>query len=201
MAATIGIVACAPHVISVTSRRLGVLREIDRRDDRRAERGRRQVDARDPALGQEPCVLGMGGRRGRVERQVDVGDLGEQVGEAAVGDGVAALARPPQAVGVGIDPRHAHQLEQRAALDLDHQVGADVPGADDRHPDAWAIGAHARVGTRMRRAAWASGTRPKRSSRNGSSSGGRRPVVIISASARPDDGASVTPCIAYPVAM
>ena len=125
-AATTGIVACAPQVMRLISRASRCSREVDGRHHGGAERGGREVDAADAPRGQQPRVLGMRAGRGCVERQVDVVDQLEQPGQTVVGDGVAALARQPQTGRAGVDAGHADQLERGAALDLDHQVGADV---------------------------------------------------------------------------
>ena len=172
-----------------------VLFEVDRRHDRRPERGGGEVDARDPVLGQQAGVLGMGVCRGRIERQVDALDQVEERRQAAVGGDMPVLASAPQPVRLRVDPCHAGQLQRGAPLDLDHEVGADVARADDGDAQRPAVRAHAGSGLRARRIGRGSGIRRKRSSRKGSRRSGRRPVVIISARARPDVGASVTPCI------
>ncbi len=143
-------------------------------------------------------MLGMGSCRCRVERQVDVVDQLEEARKPEMGGGVAALERLAQALGLGIDARHPHQLERRAPLDLDHQIGADVPGPDDRDAESSSGRAHATAGEPLRRRApQGSGTplEPVETERLE-----ERGAPARSRSSRrsrdPDVGASVTPCMA-----
>ena len=163
------------------------------------ERGRRQVDAADAALGQQAGVLGVRRRpRWRRRRGRCRPTSSSSARQPLVADDVPVLARRREPGRRRVDAGHAGHLEQRAPLDLDQQVGADVAGADDRDAEA--------ACRRSRRARPAGGRRArsairgKRSSRNGSSTGGRCPVAIISAIAWPDGGASVMPCMPWPVA-
>ena len=135
----------------------------------------------------------MGVCRGRIERQVDALDQVEERRQAAVGGDMPVLASAPQPVRLRVDPCHAGQLQRGAPLDLDHEVGADVARADDGDAQRPAVRAHAGSGLRARRIGRGSGIRRKRSSRKGSRRSGRRPVVIISARARPDVGAQRDP--------
>ena len=110
--------------------------EVDRRDHRRPERGRRQVDREDPALGEQLGVLGVGGGGGRVEGEVDLADAcraGPRAPRARSRPRPRRRARGPGES--GSMPGHPDQLQRRAAADLRHQVAADVARADDHHPE------------------------------------------------------------------
>ncbi len=80
---------------------------------------------------------------GCIKCQVDIGDQVQQPGEPAVGDGMAVLPGQAHAVRIWVDACHPGQLEPGAALDLEHQVGPDVSGADDGYPQARVVTAHA----------------------------------------------------------
>ena len=89
--------------------------EVDGRHDRRPERRGSQVDAANPALGEQPGVLGMGRRRGRVEHQLDVIDALQQLRQATARDDVAALAWP---CGSRRSPGRCRPSRQARALGL-----------------------------------------------------------------------------------
>ena len=166
--------------------RVAVLGQIHRRHDRRTERGRRQVDAADPPLSRA-AGRAPGGRARRSRRTPDRSRSTqlEQVGQPLVGDGVAELARLAQAVGLRVDAGDADELEHglRSTLIIRSVPMLPVPMIATRSRSRSVYAA-----MRTRGCCAPSGSaadRPKRSSRNGSSSSGRRPVTIISASARP----------------
>src|SRR5690606_16394856 len=114
-----------------------VLLKIDHRHAIRADGCRRQVDQAGAGLQgtQEGVVLDVGRGRGGIENEVDVGKSFQagQSFDALVGGGHAHARSTGQAIGGRVDADHGGHFDVlRVAQDLDHQVGADVAGTDDR---------------------------------------------------------------------
>ena len=69
---------------------------------------------------------------GCVEHHVDVFGVVENPLRSRVRGLDPVVFRPSQAVAFGVDANESDELQHVAAQHLVHQVGADVPGADDR---------------------------------------------------------------------
>ena len=109
--------------------------EVDRRHDERSERGRGQVHNPDVVRRQDRHVGRMRHRGGRVEDHPDVVEARQrkQPFDAIRGGRDAETGRPAQPVEPGFMlASRADPQRPGAAQQLDHQVGADVAGADDR---------------------------------------------------------------------
>jgi len=122
----------AGHHVHVGGLEVGV--EVDRGHRVRADRRRGQVDELLAVGGECLGVLDVGLGRRRVEDDPDVVETvhGDQAGDARGGGLHAEAAGAPQTVGVRVEADHRGDLERRGQpLNLDEQVGADVPGPDD----------------------------------------------------------------------
>lgn len=86
---------------------------VDRRDDVRAEGGRGEVDEGAAQRPQDLLVVAVGAGRGRVEDDVDIGELvqGDQSFDALVGRGDLEAAGTGQAVGVRVDAGQRGDLQ------------------------------------------------------------------------------------------
>ncbi|MGF6659587.1 hypothetical protein QF000_001231 [Paraburkholderia atlantica] len=109
------------------------------------DRGRRQIDQANARLAsaQERIVLHVRAGRGRVEHEIDVSKHGQtgQTFDAFMRGSNAKPRGARETVGVRIDADHRRDFEMLAVTqDLDHQIGADVAGADDR--DLQFFGSH-----------------------------------------------------------
>src|SRR6478752_5518072 len=106
--------------------------EVDRRAEVRPDRGRGEVDGQDAGLRVARCVRRVRLGRGALEHDVGQLVLGEQPVHA-LGTGLQAeRPRPAQTVGCRVDTDHPARVQHVAAThQLEHQVGADVAGADD----------------------------------------------------------------------
>src|SRR6266508_3262185 len=113
-----------------------VLLEVDRGDDVGADGGGGEVDQALAERLQLGGVVLVGLGRGGVEDDLDLVEVGQghQTFDALVRGGEAEPLGVRQAVRHGIDADHGRHLEVLAgAHHLDHQVGANVARADDRH--------------------------------------------------------------------
>ncbi|MNN05508.1 hypothetical protein D3C81_1182730 [compost metagenome] len=115
---------------------LEVLLQVDHRHAIGAYRGRGQVDHAKSGLvaPQERVVLHMRRGTGSVEDEVDL-VKDRQAGQALhafMGSGHAQSCCAGQTVGRRVDTDHGGHFQMlRVAHHLDHQVGADIAGADD----------------------------------------------------------------------
>jgi hypothetical protein len=117
-----------------------VLEQVDRRHAEGADGGRGEVDHQHAQLVELAAVLGVHVGAGGIEGDLDA--VGQHVGQQAIhafGGGLEAhLAGALEAVGFRVDADHPHRLEDRAALELGQQVGADVAGTDQSAFDFFA---------------------------------------------------------------
>ncbi len=105
--------------------------EVHGRDHVRPRRRRREIDRADPRLVVARRVGEVHVCRGRFED--DVGELGpgEQPVDPAGRGLEPEVPGPAQPFALGVDPDDVAQLEGVGPEELVHEVGADVPGADD----------------------------------------------------------------------
>ena len=108
-----------------------MLCEVDRGDDLRAPGGRGEVDGGDPGFGVLLGVAHVHVGAGGVEDHVEViAVLENPVGSLMRGVDAESL-RAREAIGGRIDADQCGKLQSVAAQHLDHEVGADIAGADD----------------------------------------------------------------------
>jgi hypothetical protein len=133
--------AAADHV---HVRRRPVAVEVDDGNHARPELGRGQVDRLESRLRELGSLLAVGSCRGRVEDELELAGAVDDPVHAFGGGVEARLARASEPVRVRVDPDDGDRLQHLGALELDHQIGADVPGTED----------DARCSTRHGRTSW-----------------------------------------------
>ena len=108
--------------------------QIDHGNHIGTDRCWRQVDDLDPMFLQDPVVFGVGASGGRVKGDLDplkTGQAGQAL-HAFVGGCHAHAGGTRQTIGRWVDADHgAHVQMCGIAQDLDHEVSADIAGADN----------------------------------------------------------------------